>query len=393
MKRFFVLIAPAVFALAVLPFATAAAGVSTQTLMSKLAWRSVGPYIGGRVTAVAGVPGERNLFFMGAVGGGVWKSTNYGVSWENITDGWPSASASIGALAVAPANPKIIYAGTGERDIRGDMITGDGIFKTTDSGKHWKYSGLADTHTITRLRINPKNPDVIYAASMGHVFVPSPHRGVFKSTDGGAHWKKVLFVNDKTGIIDLAMDAKNPDVLYAAAWQAYRKPWKLSSGGPGSGIYKTSDGGAHWTNITDHSGLPKGVLGRIGIAVAPSNPNVVYAVIQAKQGGVFKSTDGGAHWKRVNENMELRQRAFYYITITVDPKDPNTVYMPQVAALFVSHDGGKTFKKLHTPHGDNHAVWINPNHTNILLEGNDGGATVSTDGGKTWSSEHNQPTG
>ncbi len=323
-----------------------------------------------------------------------WRSTNYGVSWENITDGQlKGASASIGAIAVANSNPNVLYAGTGENDIRGTMITGDGIYKSTDAGKTWNYAGLADTHTISNIVVDPKNPDVVYASSMGHVFVADPDRGVFKSTDGGKTWKKILFVDDKTGAINLVMDPANPDVLYAAMWQAQRTPYSLASGGPGSGIYKTTDGGAHWTNITHGAGFAIDLLGRIGVGVSASNPNIVYAIVQAKDGGVFRSDDGGKSWKRVNDEWMLRQRAFYYMTIYVDPKDPNTVYAPEVDALFVSHDGGKTWKKLRTPHGDNHVLWINPDHTNILLEGNDGGATVSTDAGKTWSTVHNQPTG
>ncbi len=365
-----------------------------QNSAAMLKWRSVGPYIGGRAVAVAGVPGNANLFYMGGVDSGVWKSTNYGISWKNITDGkLPGSSDSIGALAVAPSDPRIIYAGTGESDIRGDMITGDGVYKSTDGGKTWAYAGLKDTHTTMGLVVNPNNPDVVYAASMGHVFVPGPNRGVFKTTDGGKTWSKILYVNSKTGVVDLVMNPQNPDVLYATAWQAYRTPWQLGSGGPGSGLYMTTDGGAHWTNISGHPGLPRGTLGKMGVAVAASNPNVVYVTIQAKDGGLFRSDDGAKTFKRVNDNWELRQRAFYYMAVFVDPKDPDTVYMPQVLALFVSRDGGKTFKKLHTPHGDNHIVWINPNNTKILLEGNDGGATVSTDGGKTWSTEHNQPTG
>lgn len=370
-----------------------ATDLSSTDLASKLAWRSVGPYIGGRVVAIDGVASRPDLFYMGTVDGGVWKSTNYGITWKNLSDGWPSQSDSIGALAVAPSDPKIIYAGTGESDIRGDMITGDGVYKSTDAGKTWTYAGLRDTHTTMDLIVDPHNPDIVYAASMGHVFVSGPNRGVFKSTDGGKNWRKVLFVDDKTGVVDLAMDPNNSSVIYAAAWQAYRKPWQLSSGGPGSGVYKSTDGGEHWTNITKHKGFPAGVIGKIGLGIAASNPDIVYAAVQAKDGGLFRSDDGGASWKRVNDNWELRQRAFYYTAVFVDPKDPDTVYMPEVSALFVSHDAGKTFTKLHTPHGDNHIVWINPDNTNILLEGNDGGATVSTDRGKTWSSEHNQPTG
>jgi photosystem II stability/assembly factor-like uncharacterized protein len=365
-----------------------------QALMSKLKWRSVGPYIGGRVVTVTGVPGNKNLFYAGTVGGGVWKSTNNGIQWENITDGkLPGPSSSIGAVAVAPSNPKILYVGTGEADIRANVIPGDGVYKSTDDGKTWQFIGLRDAHFISAILVDPKNPNVVYVASMGHVFAPDPNRGIFKSTDGGKTWKKILFVDNNTGAICLVMDPNHPNLMYATMWEAIRKPWGLTSGGPGSGIYKTTDGGAHWTNISRNPGLPKTVLGRIGVSIAASKPNIVYAIIQAKEGGVFRSDDAGATWKRVNEEMKLRQRAFYYMTIYADPKDPNTVYAPEVDALWVSRDGGKTFNKLKTPHGDNHVVWINPEDTQILLEGNDGGATVSTDGGKTWSTEHNQPTG
>jgi photosystem II stability/assembly factor-like uncharacterized protein len=381
-------------ALMTLAAAPASGPVTPKTLMSKLQWRSVGPYIGGRVVAVTGVRGDANLFYMGAVDGGIWKSTNYGLKWEIISDGkLPGSSTSIGAIAVAPSDSKILYVGTGESDIRGDVITGDGVFKSIDSGKTWHEAGLADTHTISGLAVDPKDPNVVYASSMGHVFKPNPERGVFKTTDGGKSWQKILFVDDQTGAIDLVMDPKNPEVLYAAMWQAYRAPWGLQSGGPGSGLYKTTDAGAHWTNLTHNPGLPDGTLGRIGVTVAASNPNVVYAIMQAKEGGVFRSNDAAKTWTRVNDEWKLRQRAFYYMAIYADPKDPETVYAPEVDALWVSHDGGKSFKKLRTPHGDNHIVWINPDNTKILLEGNDGGATVSTDGGKTWSTEHNQPTG
>jgi photosystem II stability/assembly factor-like uncharacterized protein len=368
--------------------------LAPQALMSKLKWRCIGPYIGGRVVTVTGVPGNNNLFYAGTVGGGVWRSTTEGVEWECITDNkLPGPSASIGAIAVAPSDPKILYVGTGEADIRNTAIPGDGVFKSTDAGQTWQSVGLRDTHSISAIVVSPKDPNVVYIAAMGHVFGPNSDRGIFKSTDGGRSWNKVLFVDNDTGAICLSMDPNHPDVLYAAMWQAVRKPWALTSGGPGSGIYKTTDGGAHWTNISRNHGLPTGVLGRIGLSIAVSKPDIVYAIIQAKEGGVFRSDDAGITWTRVNDEMKLRQRAFYYMTIYVDPKDPNTVYAPEVDALWVSHDGGKKFTKLRTPHGDNHVVWINPDDTKILLEGNDGGATVSTDGGKTWSTERNQPTG
>lgn len=387
-------LAAATFLSAIPANALPPATLTRETLMSQMKWRCVGPFIGGRVVTVAGVPRHPGLFYAGTVGGGVWKTTNNGISWKNITDGkMKGTSASIGAIAVAPSNPSIIYAGTGEDDIRNDMIPGDGIYKSTDAGKTWKYAGLRDTRTFSRIIVDPRNPNVVYAASMGHVFVPDPHRGVYKSTDGGKIWKKILFVDNKTGAIDLTMDTNHPSVLYAAMWQAQRMPWGLIDGGPGSGIYKSTDGGAHWTNITKHPGLPTSVLGRIGVSMAPGNPKIVYAIIQAKHGGVFRSDDAAASWKRVNSEWKLRQRGFYYMTIYVDPKNPDTVYAPNVDALWVSRDGGKTWKKLHTPHGDNHVVWIDPHNTKILLEGNDGGATASLDGGKSWSTEHNQPTG
>ncbi len=368
--------------------------LAAQALMSKLKWRCVGPYIGGRVVTVTGVPGNNNLFYAGTVGGGVWRSTDDGVEWENITDGkLPGPSSSIGAVAVASSNPDILYVGTGEADIRANVIPGDGLLKSTDAGKTWQPIGLRDAHSISAILVDPKDPNIVYVASMGHVFAPDPNRGIFKSTDGGRSWNKVLFVDDKTGAICLVMDPNHSDLLYATMWEAERKPWGLTSGGPGSAIYKTTDGGAHWTNISHNPGLPEGTLGRMGVSIAASKPDIVYAIIQAKEGGVFRSEDGGGTWKRVNDDMKLRQRAFYYMTIFADPKDPNTVYAPEVDALFVSHDGAKTFTKLKTPHGDNHVIWINPDDTNILLEGNDGGATVSIDGGKTWSTEHNQPTG
>jgi photosystem II stability/assembly factor-like uncharacterized protein len=380
---------------ALLAFAAAAhAATGHRFLDGKLSWRNIGPNIGGRVVAVAGVPGQRNLFYMGAVDGGVWESTDYGVAWHNITDGkWPSASDSVGAIAVAPSNAKVLYVGTGETDIRNDMITGDGVFKSEDAGKTWKYAGLRDTRTISAIVIDPHDPNVVYASSMGHVFAPDPDRGVFKSTDGGNTWHRILFVDARTGAIDLVMDPRDPKVLYAAMWQAQRTPWSLDDGGPGSGLYKTTDGGAHWSDISHNPGLPRGVLGRIGVGVAASDPSIVFAIVQARGGGVFRSPDGGATWQRVNANWSLRQRGFYYTCVYVDPVNPQVVYVPNVDGVWVSHDGGKAFSLLHMRHGDNHIMWINPDDPKVLLVGDDGGATVSTDGGETWSTEHNQPTG
>jgi photosystem II stability/assembly factor-like uncharacterized protein len=395
MKRF----AAAVFVVCLfaVPLAIRAAGTpdSHDKVFSKLAWRSIGPSIGGRVVAIAGVPDEPNLFYMGGVEGGVWKSTDYGLRWTNISDGKiPGIGSPIGALAVAPSNAKIIYAGTGEADIRGDFDTGDGVYKTTDAGKTWHYAGLRQTHMTTKLVVDPRNSDVVYAASMGHVFVPNSERGIFKTTDGGRTWKNVLFVDDNTGGVDLVMDAHDPHVLYAAMWQAQRVPWKLTSGGPGSGLYKTTDGGVHWTKISTHSGFPRGVLGKIGVAVSPADPRVVYAIVQAADGGVMRSMDGGATWKRVNAEMKLRQRGFYYTAIFADPTSWKIAYAPEVDSTFKTTDGGVTWKPIkNIPHGDHHIIWVNPKHPSVMLEGNDGGATVSTNGGQTWSTVDNQTTG
>jgi photosystem II stability/assembly factor-like uncharacterized protein len=369
---------------------------ATQKLISKLQWRSIGPPLGGRVVAVAGVPSDPNLFYFGGVQGGVWRSTSYGNEWVNISDGKiPREAQTIGALAVAPSNPKIIYAGSGERDIRGDVDTGAGLYKTADAGKTWTYAGLRETHTIASIVIDPKDPNVVYVSSLGHVFKGNAERGVFKTTDGGKTWRKILYVDENTGGNDLVMDPSNPRVLYATMWQVQRVPWKLTSGGPGSGLYKTTDGGAHWTNLSKNPGFAQGVLGKMGVAVAASNPRVVYAIVQAHEGGVFRSDDGGATWKRVNGQMKLRQRAFYYMAIYVDPTNAKIAYAPQVDDVFKTTDGGVTWKQWFPPtdHGDHHILWINPHNTKIMLEGDDGGATVTTDGGESWSSELNQLTG
>lgn len=367
--------------------------VPFEQLVSKLSWRNIGPSVGGRSVAVAGVPGQPNIAYGGTVGGGLYKSTDYGLTWHNISDGtMHTESDSIGAVAVAPSDPQIIYAGTGEADIRNTFITGNGVYKSTDAGKTWKYVGLKDTWTTSVIRIDPRDPNIVYVASMGHVTAPNDEGGVYKSTDGGQTWKKILSTNDKSGAIDISLDPQNPDILYAAMWQGMRTASGAMNGGPGSGLYKSTDGGAHWTNISRNSGMPEGTLGRIGVAIAPSQPNTVYAIIVAKHGGLFRSDDAGQTWKRVNNSWDIRQRSYYYTTVYVDPKDPNTIYLP-TPTLYASYDGGKTLKTLRPPHGDNHIVWINPDNPQILVEGNDGGPTVSTTGGKTWSGERDLMTG
>ncbi|MGH8169317.1 MAG: glycosyl hydrolase [Steroidobacteraceae bacterium] len=372
-----------------------AAPVPMGKLTRALQWRSVGPYTGGRVTTVAGIPDEPNVFYMGTAGGGLWQTEDYGHSWKSVSDR-DFKSSSIGAMAIAPSNSKIIYVGTGDSAPRNTVLTGEGMYKSTDGGKSWKFIGLGDTHIISWIVVDPTHPDTVYVAALGHLFASNPQRGVFKTTDGGKTWKKILYVNGGTGAISLAMDPSNPSVLYAAMWQISRKHWTFSSGGPGSGIYKPTDGGARWTNISHRAGLPTGIFGKVGLAVAPSRPNVVYALIQAdykgQAGGLFRSDDAGQSWKLVNNSMNITQRAFYYMTVFVDPKDADTIYLPNVG-VYVSHDGGKKLAPLHPPHGDNHVLWINPNTPKLFIEGNDGGATVSQNGGKAWSSEDNQPTG
>lgn len=388
-----------VFLLACLPLALAAVPqtpVPPGHLTSALRWRSVGPYTGGRVTAVAGIAATPNVFYMGTAGGGVWKTDDYGHNWKNLSDR-DFKTGNIGALAIAPSNPSIIYVGTGDSGPRNTVLTDEGgMYKSTDGGKTWSFIGLEQTHIISWILVNPTNPNVVYVAALGHLFAPNAERGVFKTTDGGKTWKKILFVDDSTGASTMAMDPSHPNVVYATMWQMSRAHWGFSSGGPSSGIFKSTDGGAHWTNITHSPGLPTGIFGKVGIAVAPSSPNTLYALIQAEYqgqaGGLFRSTDGGRHWSLANNSMDITQRAFYYSNVFVDPTDANTIYLPN-AGLFVSHDAGKTLAGLHPPHGDNHVLWINPKQPQTFIEGNDGGATVTLNGGQAWSSEDNQATG
>ncbi|MGA9837857.1 MAG: glycosyl hydrolase [Gemmatimonadaceae bacterium] len=390
--------APRVLLLACLSLAlpaTSGVPVPPAQLTGALRWRSVGPYTGGRVTTVAGIAAEPNVFYVGTAGGGVWKTDDYGQSWQSISDK-DFKTGNIGALAIAPSDSDVIYVGTGDSAPRNTVLTGEGMYKSTDGGKSWTYIGLGDTHIITWILVDPTNPDVVYVAALGHLFAPNAERGVFKTTDGGQTWKKILFVDDSTGANSLTMDPANPSVVYASMWQMSRSHWTFSSGGSGSGIFKTADGGATWTNITHNAGLPTGIFGKVGLAVAPSSPNTVYALIQAtykdQAGGLFRSDDAGQSWSLVNNSMDITQRAFYYGNVFVDPKDANTIYLPNVG-VYVSHDGGKKLTALRPPHGDNHVLWINPNNPQIFVEGNDGGATVTLNGGKAFSSEDNQPTG
>jgi photosystem II stability/assembly factor-like uncharacterized protein len=354
-----------------------------------LRWREIGPYRGGRSAAVAGVPGNRATYYFGSAGGGVWKSTDAGRSWHSVSDG--SFGGSIGAIAVAAWDPNVVYAGTGEETVRGNVSEGDGMWKSTDAGKTWKRAGLADSRHITRIRVHPRNPDLVYAAVLGHLFGPSSERGVYRSTDGGASWKRVLYVDDHTGAVDLAMDPANPRVLYAGTWRVRRTPYSLEGGGPGCGLWKSTDGGDTWTDLSKSSGLPKGTLGIVGVTVSPTDPDNVYAFVEAEGGGVFRSKDGGKTWQRTSADHELTQRAWYYGRIFADPADAESVYVVNVFFLR-SKDGGKTWKPIHVPHGDNHDLWIDPADPRRMIESNDGGANVSEDGGLTWTPQDNQPT-
>lgn len=376
------------------PMAPAAAADLQVPVQSYAAlhYRNIGPFVGGRTLAVSGNKATPHTFYAGFTGGGVWKTTDDGLNWKRMTDQQYGLGV-VGALEVAPSAPDTIYVGTGETAIRGNMMTGNGMYKSTDAGKTWQHIGLADTRTIGRIAVDPKDPNRVLVAALGHVFGPNAERGVYKTTDGGTTWKKVLFVSDKVGAVDIVMDPSNSQVLYATTWEAYRRPWTLSSGGPGSGLWKSTDGGEHWTNISRNAGLPAGILGKMGVAVSPVDPNVVYAIIEAKEGGVYRSADAGKTWQHLYDKPNLTQRAWYYMHIFADPRDVNTVYAPQVEGIFKSTDGGKTFAALKLPHGDVHSMWINPDHPNIMVSASDGGAAVSTNGGQTWGNIHNQATG
>ncbi|HEV2425455.1 MAG TPA: glycosyl hydrolase [Terriglobia bacterium] len=359
-----------------------------DTLFKGMKWRLVGPFRGGRVIAVTGVASEPNVYYFGAVSGGVWKTIDSGADWTPLTDKEPIAS--VGSIAVPDSDPNVIYVGTGEGCPRGDVTYGDGVWKSLDGGKTWIHLGLDNTETIPRVIVNPHDPNEVFVAALGHIYGPNADRGVYKSTDGGKTWRKVLYKDDKTGAIDLTFDPSNAHVLFAALWQMNRTPYGLTSGGPGSGLYKSTDDGETWKQLEGH-GLPKGVWGRAGVAVSGADSQRVYALIEAEDGGLYSSNDGGETWTRVNQDHRFTQRAWYFSHVFSDPRNVDTVYILNTGA-YRSTDGGKTFTPMSAPHGDHHGLWINPRNPQFMINGNDGGADVSIDGGKTWSTQENQPT-
>ena len=341
-------------------------------------YRAIGPFRGGRSLTASGIAGDPTTYYFGATGGGVWKSTDGAMTWTPIFD--KQDVSSIGSLAVSASDPNIVYVGTGEACIRGNISHGDGVYKSLDGGKTWKNVGLKDTRAIGRVVVNPTNPDIVYVAALGHPFGPNEERGIFRTNDGGKTWQKVLYKDENTGGIDVAFDPHNSNILYASLWQARRTPWGLASGGPGSGIYRSNDGGSTWKQLQEH-GLPKAPYGRIGLSVA-ANSDRVYALIEAAEGGIYRSDDSGETWQLVDDDHSFRQRAWYYMHIIADPQDADTVYVLNVD-FYKSTDGGRTFNKVKVPHGDNHGLWIDPRNPRRMIASNDGGATVTLDGGKT----------
>jgi photosystem II stability/assembly factor-like uncharacterized protein len=354
-------------------------------------WRCIGPFRGGRVVAVCGDYQNLSVFYFGACAGGVWKTTDAGTYWENVSDGF-FTTAAIGALAVAPSDSNVIYAGTGETTIRIDVSHGDGVYRSTDAGKTWSHLGLADTRHIGKIRVHPHNPDIVYVAALGHAFGPNQERGVYKSEDGGKTWRQVLFKSEKAGAVDLSIDAANPRIIYATIWEAYRSFWQISSGGPDSGLWRSTDGGETWEDLSERQGLPKGLKGKIGVTASPAQTGRVWALVEHKtEGGLYRSDDGGDTWEYVCDNQNLMSRAWYYTHVMADPHDPDTVYVNNLE-LWKSTDGGRTFSTITTPHGDNHDLWIDPRNPQRMIQGNDGGACVSFNGGASWTTIYNQPT-
>ncbi len=360
-----------------------------QRLYDAIQWRNLGPYRGGRSCAVTGVPGKPNLFYFGSTGGGVWRTKDGGQSWENISDGF--FGGSIGAVAVSEYDPNVIYVGGGEKTVRGNVSFGYGVWKSVDAGKSWKQAGLQQSRHISRIRIHPRNPDLAYAAVMGDLYKSSEERGVYRTRDGGATWERILFANADAGAVDLLLDPNNPRIIFASTWRVRRTPYSLESGGEGSTLWRSTDGGDTWEDLSGKEGFPQGLKGIIGVAVSPANSNRAWAIVEAKDGGVFRSDDGGDSWARLNSDRALRQRAWYYSRIYADTQDEEAVYVVNVR-YHKSTDGGKTFKPYVAPHGDHHDLWIAPEDNQRMIIGDDGGAQISFDGGENWSTYHNQPT-
>ena len=360
--------------------------------MEGLEYRNIGPFRGGRSVAVAGHDDQPYTYYMGATGGGGYKTTNGGENWVNVSDGY-FKTGSVGAVAVAPSDANVVYAGMGETCIRGNMSAGDGVYKSTDGGKTWEHIGLGETHFIGEIVVHPDNADVLWVAALGHAFGTdgNEERGVFKSTDGGETWQKVLYHNRHAGAVDIEIDPVNPRILYASLWEAYRNPWEMSSGGEGSGLYKSTDGGKTWENISKRPGLPKGLLGKIGVAISPANNDRVWAIIENENGGVFRSDDGGKTWSRINSDRSLRQRAWYYTHIVADPQNEDVVYVLNVG-FYKSSDGGKSYERIDTPHGDHHDLWIASNDPSRMIVADDGGGQVSFNGARSWSSYYKYAT-
>src|SRR6266581_3453375 len=363
-------------------------GTIDEKLFNGMRWRQVGPFRGGRALAIEGVVGEPDTYYFGAVAGGVWKTTDGGANWIPLFDKQPISS--IGAIAVAPSDHNVIYAGTGEAAIRGNTTYGTGVFRSIDGGKSWENVGLKDSRQIGALIVDPRNENVVLVAALGHAFGPNQERGIFRTADGGKTWTKVLSKDENTGGIDIVFDPHNPNIVFASLWQARRQPWFFSSGGPGSGLYRSEDNGVTWKRL-EGNGLPTGILGKIGIAVSGADSNRVYAIIEAKDGGLYRSDDAGQHWTRVNDDGRFRQRAWYFSKVYADPKSADTVYLVNTG-LFKSVDGGKTFNLMPARHGDHHGLWIDPTNPNRIANVSDGGASISTDGGKNWTTQNNQPT-
>ncbi|MEE4215246.1 MAG: hypothetical protein V2I34_09255, partial [Bacteroidales bacterium] len=351
-------------------------------LLRNLKWTNIGPKRGGRSIAVAGSSIRPNEYYFGATGGGLWKTTDGGNTWSPVTDGKISGS-SVGAVAVSESNPDIVYMGMGEAQLRQNVLQGDGVYKSGDGGKTWKHLGLEETQAISRIRIHPANPDIVYVAALGHPFGPNPERGVFRSEDGGISWEKILYKNDKTGAIDLAIDPNNPAVIYATLWEVYRKPWILWSGGEGSGMYKSVDGGDNWIALTGNTGLPGGPWGKSTVSVSGADSKRIYVNVEAREGGLYRSDDGGETFLPVNNHRDLWQRAFYFQRIQADPVNRDIVYILNFR-LIRSSDGGKSFEYLPDSHRDHHDLWIDPLHPERMINGNDGGGVVSVNGGQTW---------